>query len=145
MAQTACSNGHLVHRPGMLADWLLWMPHTQDLDDDEAVSAFIAAGALLAAKDVCEQAPRAHVVLLAVTPRGDRSVDWPARHMFSQPCKCAGRPPNLKTLNTPPGVICPALSLAPDCGPAGRHAMRRQKRQLAGPPHVLAALKDAAQ
>ena len=71
---------------------------TQDLDDDEAVSAFIAAGALLAAKDVCEQAPRAHLVLLAITPRGDRSVDWPARHMFSQPCKCAGRPsPDLKS------------------------------------------------
>lgn len=62
---------------------------TQDLDDDEAVSAYIAAGVLLAAKLACEQAPRAHVVLLAVTPRGDRGVDWPARHMYSQPCKCA--------------------------------------------------------
>lgn len=62
---------------------------TQDLDDDEAVSAYITAGVLLAAKLACEQAPRARVVLLALTPRGDRGVDWPARHMYSQPCKCA--------------------------------------------------------
>ncbi len=56
------------------------------------MSAYIAAGVLLAARRVCEQAPAARVVVLALTPRGDRGLDWPAKTMHSWPCKRAPRP-----------------------------------------------------
>jgi len=56
------------------------------------VSAYIAAGVLLAARRVCEQAPAARVLVLALTPRGDRGLDWPAKTMHSWPCKRAPQP-----------------------------------------------------
>lgn len=56
------------------------------------MSAYIAAGVLLAARRVCEQAPAARVLVLALTPRGDRGLDWPAKTMHSWPCKRAPQP-----------------------------------------------------
>lgn len=45
----------------------------QDLDNPSATGAIVAAGAVSAVRAMLEQNMRMHVILLAITPRGERS------------------------------------------------------------------------
>ena len=52
--------------------WKLSNVVMQDIDNPSATGAVVAAGAVAAVQEMLQQSSRMHVVLLAVTPRGER-------------------------------------------------------------------------